>query len=192
MPRHAAILGDSDMRPLLALLLAVLVSGCVTAPRIPDQLEGPALKGGPRGDNALAAKVGKVRENCRDARKALRSEARSLERRHNLWAVLGASFGASGGAAALGATADADKGVKNTLTITGALLSVAGAVATGVSSKDSDLLTRLSERALKIKNLESEVDSLVAKRKPNEDGVGEEDDAIARKVDELDEACTEP
>lgn len=180
------------MRLLLVLLLAVAATGCVHATKIPDQAAGPELPR-TRGSNELAVRVGTAREHCRDARKSLRGEARGLERRHNLMATLGATFGASGGAAALGAASDAQKGVKNTLTITGALLSVAGAVATGLSSKDSDLLTKLQERALKIKTLESEVDSLVAKRKVEEGSDAAPGDAeILKKVDELDEACTEP
>lgn len=184
------------MRSLLALLLAA-ATGCVTAPAIPDQFEGPTiarLRGGP--PPALAARVGSVREHCRDARKELRQEARSLERRHNLMATLGASFGATGGAAGIGAAAASqeDKGVKNTFTITGAVLAVAGAVATGLSSKDTDLLAKLQERALKIKSLEAELDLLVAKRKETDagDGSGDNDEAIGKVLDVLDEACTEP
>lgn len=183
------------MRPLVALLLAATVAGCASAPAIPDQVPGPVVptRGQASGD-ALAQKVGRAREHCRDARTSLRKEVRDLERRHNLWATLGAIFGATAGAAALSTTVDVSNGVKNTLTITGALLSVAGAVATGVSSKDSDLVNRLSERALKIKSLESEVDSLVAVRRVDEggDGSGSNDDAIGRKIDELEEACAEP
>jgi hypothetical protein len=178
------------MRPLIALLLAAATAGCLHAPSIPDQLKGPELS--TRGNPALAERVGRARELCRDARKALRAEARSLERRHNLWATLGASFGATGGAAALGATADSDKGVKNTLTITGAVLSVAGAVATGLSSKDSDLMAKLTERALKIKSLESEADALVAKSKRDEGGEGSGDEELGKKLGDLEEACAEP
>jgi hypothetical protein len=71
---------------------------------------------------------------------------------------------------------------------------VAGAVATGLSSKDSDLMGKLTERALKVKTLESELDSLVAKRKTDEsgEGPGSNDEEISKKVEELDEVCTEP
>jgi len=184
------------MRSLVALLLlaAAAAAGCARAPVIPDQVQGPVVPSrGKASEDALAQKVGRAREHCRDARAALRKDARDIEKSHNLWATLGATFGASAGAAALTTTADLSTGVKNTLTITGALLSVAGAVATGVSSKDADSVNRLSERALKIKALESEVDSLVAARKVDEsgEGGGSNDEAIARKVDELEEACAE-
>ena len=183
------------MRSLLALLLAALATGCGTAPTIPDASPGVAFsktRGG--ASKELEERVGKARVECTAARKDLRKEARSLERRHNLMATLGASFGASGGAAALGATADADKGVKNTLTITGAVLAVAGAVATGLSSKDSDLLSRLQERALKIKGLESELDELVAERNEAvaEGASGPNDEKIRKKLADLEEECAQP
>jgi len=184
------------MRTLLIILLAA-ATGCSHGFTIPDAGAGVPFESGKGPMNStLEGRVGDARKLCQGAYTSFRKEARDLERRHNLWATLGASFGATGGAAAIGASAasESDKAVKNTLTITGAALAMAGAVATGLSSKDTDLMNKLSDRALATRKLLSDLDELVAARVEDESakGQGSNDAQILKKVKELEDACAEP